>query len=82
MRTIYIDTENKCHIYNDGTMTAVETDFFDGKCDAFVEGYRCIPEKMTAPWKPYSELAAAQRQYELDRASLEEAYRGGVNSLD
>ena len=82
MRTIYIDTENKCHIYNDGTMTAVETDFFDGKCDAFVEGYLCGPGKMIAPWKPYSELAAAQRQYELDRASLEEAYREGVNSLD
>lgn len=82
MRTIYIDTENKCHIYNDGTMTAVETDFFDGKCDAFVEGYRCIPGEMISPWKPYGELDAAQRQYELDRASLEEAYREGVNSLD
>ena len=82
MRTVYIDKEYKCHICDDGTMTAVETDFFDGKCDAFVEGYLCGPGKMIAPWKPYSELAAAQRQYELDRASLEEAYREGVNSLD
>ena len=57
MRTIYIDTENKCHIYNDGTMTAVETDFFDGKCDAFVEGYLCGPGEMITPWKPYSELS-------------------------
>lgn len=82
MKTVYIDSKYRCHVSDDGTMTAVETDFFDGKCDAFVEGYRCIPGGMTAPWKPYSELAAAQRQYELDRASLEEAYREGVNSLD
>ena len=82
MKTVYIDSKYRCHVSDDGTMTAVETDFFDGKCDAFVEGYRCIPGEMTAPWRPYSELAAAQRQYELDRASLEEAYREGVNSLD
>lgn len=67
MRTIYIDSEHKCHTTNDGTMTAVETEFFDGKCDAHVEGF-CyeIRETSTAiyAWKPYSELDAAQRQYE------------------
>lgn len=75
---IYIDSDFKCHVTNDGTMTAVETDFFDGKCDAFTEGYRFIPEGeswtrsdgvvfdggMIAPWKNYEELDAAQRQYE------------------
>lgn len=95
MRTIYIDSEFKCHVSDDGTMTAVETDFFDGKCDAFIEGYRCVPVgetwirsdgavfagEMVAPWKPYSELAAAQTQYEKDRSTLEEAYREGVNSV-
>ena len=40
MRTIYIDSEFKCHVSNDGNMSAVETNFFDGKCDAFVEGHR------------------------------------------
>lgn len=68
MRTIYIDSEHKCHPTNDGTMTAVETDFFDGMCDIYVEGF-CyeIRENSTAiyAWKPYSELDAAQRQYEL-----------------
>lgn len=78
MRTIYLDSEFKCHTADDGTMTAVETDFFDGKCDAFVEGYRFIPDgeswkrsdgvvfhgEMVAPWKDYKELDAAQRQYE------------------
>ena len=74
----------KGNITNDGTMTKYETDFFDGKCDAFVEGYRFIPSgeswtrsdgvvfhgEMIAPWKPYSELDAAQRAY--DRQLLAE----------
>lgn len=78
MKTIYIDNEFKCHITDDGTMTAVETDFFDGKCDAYVEGYRYIPEGaywtgedgrvceglMIAPWKDYGELERVQRDYE------------------
>ena len=39
MKRIYIDNEFKCHVMDDGTMTAIETDFFDGKCDAYIEGY-------------------------------------------
>ena len=78
MKTIYIDFEFKCHIADDGTMTAVETDFFDGKCDAFLEGYRFVPSgeswiradgavfqgEMIAPWRPYDELDALQRDHE------------------
>ena len=78
MRTIYMDSEFKCHTANDGTMTAVETDFFDGKCDAFIEGYIFVPPgetwtrsdgvvfqgEMVAPWQDYGKLDAAQRQYE------------------
>lgn len=78
MRTIYIDTEFKCHITNDGTMTAVETDFFDSRCDAFIEGYRFVPAgeswtredgevftgEMIAPWVNFEELDTAQREYE------------------
>ena len=78
MKTIYLDDDFKCHGSDDGTGTAVETDFFDGKCEAFVEGYRFVPEgkhwtrsdgvvfqgEMIAPWKPYSDLDAAQRCYE------------------
>ena len=90
MKTIYIDSEFKCHTSNDGTMTTVETDFFDGKCDTFVEGYRYIPEgkawvredgvafdgEMVAPWKDYSELDAAQRQYEQEKLTeYEEALK-------
>lgn len=36
MKTIYIDPEFKCHVSDDGTMRAVETNAFDGKCDAFI----------------------------------------------
>ena len=93
MKTIYIDSEFKCHIHNDGTMTAVETDFFDGKCDAFIEGYRFIPYgetwvredgimfngEMITPWKDYGELDAAQRQYE--RQQLAE-YKSIVSEQD
>lgn len=78
MKTIYIDSEFKCHVSNDGTMTAVETDFFDGKCDTFIEGYRFVPDgetwtrsdgavfrgEMISPWKDYDELDNAQREYE------------------
>ena len=68
MRTIHIDSEHKCHVANDGTMVAVETDFFDGKCDAFVEGY-CYENGKIYPWKSYSELDAAQREYEQEQAA-------------
>lgn len=78
---IYIDSEFKCHASDDGTMTAVKTDAFDGKCDAYIEGYRFIPAgqtwtradgvvftgEMIAPWKPWAELDAAQREFEREQ---------------
>ena len=78
MKTIYIDSDFKCHATDDSTRIAVETDFFDGKCDAFIEGYRVIPSgeswtrsdgvvfqgEMISPWKNYAELDATQREYE------------------
>jgi hypothetical protein len=80
MKTIYIDSEFKCHLSDDGTMTAVETESFDGKCDAYIEGFRFVPSgevwtredgevftgEMIAPWKDYSELDSAQREYEQE----------------
>lgn len=80
MRTIYIDSEYKCHVADNGAMRSVETEFFDGKCTVFVEGYRFVPEGetweredgvkfengMITPWKNYIELDAAQREYERE----------------
>ena len=77
---IYIDKDYKCHVADDGTMTAAETDFFDGKCEEFIEGYRYVPSgeswtredgvefrgEMIAPWKDSRELDEAQREYERE----------------
>lgn len=75
---IYLAADYKCHTANDGTMTEVETDFFDGKCKTFIEGYRYVPAgemwtredgmelpgEMISPWREFSLLEEFQRQYE------------------
>ena len=87
MKTIYIDSDYKCHTNNDGTYRAVETDHFDEYGDAYIEGYRFVPEgefwtrsdgvvfagEMVAPWKSRSELEDAQREYERRRLAECEA---------
>lgn len=79
---IYLDNDYVCHITNDGTMREAETDFFDGKCAAFIEGYRFVPAgeswtredgvvfqgEMIAPAEEYGALEKAQVQHELDEA--------------
>ena len=85
---IYIDNDYRCHISNpDGTMTAVETDFFDGKCAAYIEGYRFVPAgaawtrkdgvvfqgEMISPWKDWRELDATQREYEREQLATLQA---------
>lgn len=82
MKTIYLDSDFKCHTSNpDNTYTAVEANAFDGKCDTYIEGYRYVPSgktwtrsdgtvfagEMVAPWKPWAELDAAQREYEREQ---------------
>ena len=81
MKTIYLDSDFKCHISVADGRTQVETDAFDGKCDAYIEGYRFIPAgqtwtradgvvftgEMIAPWKPWDELDAAQWEYEREQ---------------
>jgi hypothetical protein len=89
-------------------MKSIETNFFDGKCNTFIEGYRFVPMgetwtredgitftgEMISPWKNYSELDDAQRQYEkelleqyktelaeLDAAMLEMQYQNLVEGL-
>lgn len=84
MRTIYVDGDYKCHVSNDTSdYIAVDTDFFDGKCDQFIEGYRFIPKDcewvdttgktfkglMAVPWKPFEELDKTQLEYEYNLLS-------------
>lgn len=85
---IYIDPDFKCHSTNpDGVFREVSSDFFDGKCEIFIEGYRFVPSgeswtredgtvfhgEMIAPWKDYTELDTAQRKYEQQLLSEYEA---------
>lgn len=79
---IYIDDEFKCHTANtDNTYREFDVPYFDGKCQTFIEGYRFVPAgeswtrsdgvvfngEMISPWKPYSELDSAQREYEREK---------------
>ena len=76
---VYIDDSYKCHLSDPNNMYAlVETNFFDGKCQAYIEGYRFVPDgetwiredgvmfqgEMITPWKDWQELDDAQRDYE------------------
>lgn len=98
MSLIYIDPiVFQCHTDQnaENTLIPYEEEYFDGKCQTFIEGYRCVPSgeiwtrsdgiafigKMIAPWKNYNELAAAQSQYEADMVQLQTAYQEGVNSV-
>ena len=84
MKNVYIDSEHKCHTENDGTMTAVETSFFDGKCDEFIHGHCCEVKVDTTSiyaWKPYDELDAAQREYERQQIAEYEANLAELDAL-
>lgn len=79
--TIYIDADYRCHTTPGDGLTSVETDYFDGKCQAYIDGYRYVPAgaswtrpdgvvfsgEMVSPWKPWRELDAAQRAYEQEQ---------------
>ena len=84
--TIYIDNDYKCHTSPADGLTAVETDFFDGKCRQFIEGYRFVPfeqswtredgavfhGEMIAPWRDYSLLEEFQANYAEEQAQATE----------
>ena len=85
MRMIYIDSDYRCHASDDGTMTPMETDFFDGKCDSYIDGYRFVPSgctwtrsdgevfhgEMIAPRIDHRELRLLQLEYENDAMKME-----------
>lgn len=74
-------------------MTTVTTDIFDGKCDAYIEGYRFVPAghtwrrddgvefagEMISPWRPWAELDAAQREYERQQLAQ---YESALSEID
>lgn len=81
LKKIYLDTAFRCYVSPGDGLTPVETADFDGKCDTYIEGYRFVPDgktwvredgvvfsgEMIAPWKPWGELDAAQREYEREQ---------------
>ena len=82
---VYIDSDYRCHIENDGTMRPVEieTEVYGDKCKAYIEGFRYVPEGeswispngtefsgMFAPAVSYDLLLSAQAQYEADQEQM------------
>ena len=79
MKTIYLNKDFQCSVTEKSdTVQSIETDAFDGKCNAYVEGYRFILEgqqwtredgivfagEMIAPFKDYTQLEMVQKLYE------------------
>lgn len=76
--TVYIDADYKCHAQAADGLTAVDHAFFDGKCAAFIESYRFVPEgytwtredgavfhgEMIAPHKDLAPALAIQQEYD------------------
>ena len=79
---IYIDNDYMCRTSGDDTMREYDVSFFDGKCVAFIEGYRYVPQgetwiradgvefsgQMISPWRNARELEKAQLIYEKEQA--------------
>ena len=92
---IYIDNEFKCHASEGDGLRGFEVPYFDGKCEAFVEGYRYVPEgeswqredgvvftgEMISPWQDCGALNEAQRVFEKEQLTdaLEALKVLGVN---
>lgn len=84
---IYIDDDYKCHVSPADGLTAIETDYFDGMCNAAIEGHRYIPAESTwtrTDGEPFTgeaymlfvdwaTLDAAQREYEQEQLAQYES---------
>lgn len=73
--TIYLDDEYICHLDNAEGRQAVETDVFDGKEKAYIEGFRFVPDGqvwMRADGVPFRGLMIAPAK-DLNRVMLDVA---------
>ena len=95
--TIYIDSDYKCYTSEADGRRAVETNFFDGKCQEWIESFRFVPAgetwtredgeefrgEMTAPWKDLGNAYAAQTAYvTAQNAQYEAALTAIENALE
>ena len=91
--TIYIDNDYKCYVSSAEGRRAVETNFFDGKCEDWIESFRFVPDgetwtredgeefrgEMVTPWKDLSEAYAAQAAY-LERQNKQ--YEAALTEIE
>lgn len=74
----YIDSGNKLHVENDGTMTAVDIDL-DGQCKRVIEAYKYYPETGTLIlWDDARSTFGAQALY----SEMSESISKAVEALD
>jgi hypothetical protein len=92
---VYIDKDFRIHLSNKDDYREIETDFFDGRCKEYIEGYRYVPEgeswtradgvvfagRMISPWKSYGELATAQAAYERGQAEADETIAAMIEDI-
>lgn len=76
--TVYIDADFRCHAKAEPGLTAVESDFFEGKCPSLIECYRFVPDgqtwtradgevfegEMIAPYKDMTAALMVQLEYD------------------
>lgn len=93
--TVYIDSDYKCHTSPADGLTAVDTEFFDGKCRKFIEGYRFVPAGCTwtredgveftgimiAPFRDYSILEELQAVYDEQQQTINE-YEAALSEIE
>lgn len=89
---IYIDNEFKCYTSDAAGRKEVElsefaAEFFDGKSNDFIEGYRYVPQgetwtrkdgkvfegEMISPWKNALQLERIQAEYEREQLAQTKA---------
>ena len=96
---IYIDENCKCHISNpDGIYTAIPAPpEFEGKCAAYIEGFRVKPEGYTyvredgkefgpdgysvSPWRDLTLLEEFQAQCEAQQQAINE-YEAALTEIE
>ena len=91
--TIYIDSDYKCYVSAADGRRVIETDFFDGKCDEWIESFRFVPDgdtwtredgeefrgEMVTPWKDLGEAYTAQIAY-LERQNAQ--YEAALSEIE
>lgn len=73
MKTIYLDSNFMCHLTDDGTMIAVQTEALDHLCNNAIELIRFVPEGLT--WTRPDERAIHGEFIQATDSSRIDAYQ-------